>query len=121
MLPASPVQQTALHAGIPPGRGRPRIWGVWGRRRWFDIVLAVQPEPLDHFECVLFMLVYVRVRGFEERRWTPAPMCSSASTDHSHWRQEIVIWVSTSLAMAPPQREVLASEFIRVLSECGRG
>ena len=35
-----------------------------------------------------------------------------ASTDQSHWRQEIVIWVSTCLAIAPPRRES-CGQFIR--------
>ena len=65
MFSAGRVQEAGLDTGIAPGRGRPRIWG--SRRRRTDIVLAVQPEPLDDFERVLLMLIYVRVRGFEER------------------------------------------------------
>ena len=68
MLPPSPIQEAGLDTGIAPARGRPRIWDIRGRRRWLYIVLAVQPEPLDDLKGVLFVLIYVRVRGFEERR-----------------------------------------------------
>ena len=67
MLTAGPVHEASLDACIAPGRGRPRIRGIRGKRRRLDVVLAVQPEPLDDFEGVLLVLVYVRVRGFEER------------------------------------------------------
>ena len=66
MFAARPVHESGLDAGVAPGRGRPRIWGIWSRRRWLDVVLAVQPEPLDHFERVLLVLIYVRVCGFKE-------------------------------------------------------
>ena len=66
MFAARPVHESGLDACIGPGRGRPRIWGIRGRRRWLDVVLAVQPESLDHFERVLLVLIYVRMRGFEE-------------------------------------------------------
>ena len=36
--------------------------------RRLDIVLAVQPEPLDDLDRVLLMLVRVGVRGLKERR-----------------------------------------------------
>ena len=77
MLTAGPVHEASLHAGIALGRGRPRIWGVWGRRRWFDIVLAVQPEPLDHFERVLLARADLRGNARPQgTRWTPGRMCS---------------------------------------------
>ena len=62
-----PIQKSCLDTCIAPGRGRPRIWGIWGRRRWLDVVLAVQPESLDHFERVLLVLIYVGMRGLKER------------------------------------------------------
>ena len=64
MLSPCPIQESSLDAGIGPGRGRSSVLAGW---RWLDIVLAVQPEPLDDLKGVLFVLIYVRVRGFEER------------------------------------------------------
>ena len=56
-------QESGLDACIGFDRGIPR---ALAGRRWLDVVLAVQPEPLDNFERVLLVLIYVRMRGFEE-------------------------------------------------------
>ena len=43
-----------------------RVSWLWWRR--LDIVLAVQPEPLDDLDRVLLMFVRVGVGGLKERR-----------------------------------------------------
>ena len=64
MLSAGPVHEAGLDTGIGLGGGRSK---VLSRLRRLDVVLAVHPQPLDDLKCVLLMLVYVGIRGFEER------------------------------------------------------
>ena len=60
---AGPIQEAGLYARIGTGsRSSVLSW------RRLDIVLAVQPEPLDDLDRVLLMLVRVGVRGLKERR-----------------------------------------------------
>ena len=62
---AGPVQEAGLNARVPTGSCVSRVLG-WSCR--LDIVLAVQPEPLDDLDRVLLVLVRVGVRGLKERR-----------------------------------------------------
>ncbi len=65
MIEAScPVHEAGLYSRIGPGR-RSSVLSGWRR---LDIVLAVQPEPLDDLNRVLLMLVRVGVGGLKERR-----------------------------------------------------
>ena len=62
---SSPVHEAGLSTGVAPDICAPRVLGWWCR---LDIVLTVQPEPLDDFDGVLLVLVRVGVRGLKERR-----------------------------------------------------
>ena len=65
MLEASgPVQEAGLYARIGTGR-RSSVLSGWRR---LDIVLAIQPEPLDDLNRVLLMFARVGVSGLKERR-----------------------------------------------------
>ena len=59
------VQEAGLNAGVAPDSCISIVLAGW---RWLDIVLAVQPEPLDDLDRVLLVLVRVGVRSFKERR-----------------------------------------------------
>ena len=60
-----PVHESGLYARIGPCSCISCFLRWWRR---LDIVLAVQPEPLDDLDRVLLMLVRVGVRGLKERR-----------------------------------------------------
>ena len=62
---AGPVQEAGLYARVASGSCISLVWRWWRR---LDIVLAVQPEPLDDLDRVLLMFVRVGVRGLKERR-----------------------------------------------------
>ena len=84
MLTASSIQQTALHARIPPGRGIPRILSRGDR---LHIVLAVQPEPLNDLNGVLLVGPKVRkASGPVALRSVPIPDDLYISSQmHSIW------------------------------------
>ena len=65
MIEAScPVHEAGLYSRIGTG-SRASVLRRWRR---LDIVLAVQPEPLDDLNRVLLMFARVGVSGLKERR-----------------------------------------------------
>ena len=58
------IQESGLDPCSAPGSCISFIWWWW----WLDIVLAVQPEPLDDLDRVLLMFIRVSVGGLKERR-----------------------------------------------------
>ena len=58
------VQEAGLDSGVAPGSGVSSVLRWWQR---FDIVLAVQPEPLHDLNHVLLVSVRVGLRFLKER------------------------------------------------------
>ena len=61
---ACPLEEAGLDAGVTSGSGISRILRRWCR---LDIVLAVQPEPMDDLDRVLLVSIRVGLRFLKER------------------------------------------------------